>query len=274
MVDDVPETDAVGVGRSENLRNGGLSNTSSGIVDDALEGLFIVGIHSQTEVCEDVFDFLALIERQTAVDAVWHGLFAKGVLEDTALGIGAIEDGKVGILAAFSALDGTNGIGHHLGLFNVGVGVEHMELFTSGIFGEHVLLDLPAVLLDETISSLDDVLCGAIVLLQFEEPCSVVYLLEGEYVVNICSTETINALRIIAYDTDVMVLTSELPHDAVLRKVGVLILIYQHITETLLPLGKHIGMLLKEEIGVEENVVEVHSITLTTAVSVSLKDLS
>ena len=64
------------------------------------------------------------------------------------------------------------------------------------------------------------------------------------------------------------VLGSELFDDEMLGTVGVLILVDEHIAEILLVELKHIGMVAEEDVGLDQQVVEVHSSCLETAVPV------
>ena len=64
------------------------------------------------------------------------------------------------------------------------------------------------------------------------------------------------------------VLGSKLLDDEMLGTVGVLILIDQHIAEILLVEFKHIGMVAEEDVGIDQQVVEVHGSCLETAVPV------
>ena len=59
-----------------------------------------------------------------------------------------------------------------------------------------------------------------------------------------------------------------------LRKVGVLILIHQHIAEALFPFSQHIGMFFKQQIGIEQDVIKVHCIALSASVTIAQKHLS
>ena len=45
-----------------NLGNGGITDSSCRIVDDALEGLLIVRVGNQAEIGYHILDFLSLIE--------------------------------------------------------------------------------------------------------------------------------------------------------------------------------------------------------------------
>ena len=64
------------------------------------------------------------------------------------------------------------------------------------------------------------------------------------------------------------VLGSELFDDEMLGTVGVLVLIDEHIAEILLVELEHIGMVAEEDVGIDQQIVEVHGSCLETAVPV------
>ena len=122
LLDNLPQADVVQMCRFYDFSHGGITNTACRIVDDTPQCLLIAGIGHHTEVGNHVFDLLTLIETQSTVDAIRDAVFAHLFLEATALGIGAIEDGKVGILAALLPADATDVVAHDDGLLLVAVG--------------------------------------------------------------------------------------------------------------------------------------------------------
>ena len=92
---DGPETGAVLGSSAHELRDGRLADATGGIVDDALECLLVVGVDHDAEVGDDVLHLFALVERLPAVDPIGDALLPQRLLEDTRLGIGAIEHGKL-----------------------------------------------------------------------------------------------------------------------------------------------------------------------------------
>ena len=95
FLDDLPKANAIGLCSLNHLTNRRVANTSGWIVDDALEGLLIVRVGNQTEIGYHILDFLSLIERKTAIDTVRNIVFPHLFLKRTALGVSAIENGKV-----------------------------------------------------------------------------------------------------------------------------------------------------------------------------------
>ena len=65
----------------------------------------------------------------------------------------------------------------------------------------------------------------------------------------------------------------ELQHNAVLCKVGVLILVHQKVAELCLIACQHIGMVAKQQEGIEQQVVEVHGIGLPATLPVTAVDI-
>ena len=100
----LPQADAMPIGCLYDLTHRRISNTASGIVDDAPQGLLIVRIGHHTEVGYHVLDLLALVEAQTSIDAIGNTVLAHLFLKRAALRVSAIENGKVAILTSVLAL--------------------------------------------------------------------------------------------------------------------------------------------------------------------------
>ena len=152
-------------GTSGDLGYGCIADTTSRIVDDALESLLVIGIGDQTEIGNNVLDFLALIETHTAIDAIRNALFTKLLLEASALRIGAIENGEVGILTSILTLDALDILAHDERLLLIAIGWLVNQLLAHGILAKHIFLNLILVALDETVGSIHDILRTTIVLL-------------------------------------------------------------------------------------------------------------
>ena len=237
----------------------GIADAAGGIVDHALESLLVVEIAQQAEVGEDVFDFLALIERKTTVDAVGEVALAEHVLEGATLGVGAIEDGDLVEAHAFRAVQPRDDA-HHLGrLFLVSGGGHDTDFVAFFVFAEHHLFYLPLVVGDDTVGSTDDVLGGAIVLLELDGDGFWILAMEVEDVVNLRSAERVDALGIVAHYADVGVVAGEEGDNGVLRVVGVLVFVDKEILETLPIAPAYLFVVGKEEVGVEQEVVEIES---------------
>ena len=62
----------------------------------------------------------------------------------------------------------------------------------------------------------------------------------------------------VAHDADVAVLGGEQEHQLVLRPVGVLVLVDEHVAEALAVVLEHVGVLAEQADRVGQQVVEVH----------------
>ena len=105
MLDNGPKRYVMHIGRFYYLTNSGIANATRRIVDDAAQCLLIVWIRHDTKISDNILDFLALIERQSSVDAIRNTVLTHLFLERTTLCISTIKDGKV---AVFSTLLPTN----------------------------------------------------------------------------------------------------------------------------------------------------------------------
>ena len=260
-----PQTDVVFTRGGENLLQGGGADAACGVVHHAFEGFLVVEIGDQAEVGDDVLDLFALIERHATVDAVGDVVFAQGILERTALGVGAVENGDLIVGHFFATVQSTDRAGYFCGLFLVGGSGHHENLFAGIILTVHCFFDLFLVVADDAVGRAHNVLRRAVVLFQFHRDRFRILAVELENVVNVGSAERIDALRIVAHHADIVVFACELAHDGVLRVVRVLILIDQDIAKTLGVAAAGFLDTIKKQIGVEEQIVEVEGFGGATA---------
>ncbi len=111
---------------------------------------------------------------------------------------------------------------------------------------------------DHRVGHFHNVSGGAVVLLEAENLHIGVILFKIEDVLNIGTAKGVNTLRIIAHHADVATNRCQFPGNEVLRKVGILVLIHQHIMEFLLILVEHIEVVTEEHIGVEQQIIKIH----------------
>ena len=261
-------------GTSGDLGYGCIADTTSRIVDNALESLLVIGIGDQTEIGDDVLDFLALIETHTAIDAIRNALFTKLLLEAAALRIGAIENGEVGILTSILTLDALDILAHDERLLLIAIGRLVEQLFAHGILAKHIFLNLILVALDETVGSIHDILRTTIVLLQLEEFGTLQLTLESEDIVNIGTTETIDALRVITHGAHTVLLLTELHHDFHLHVVGILVLIDENKVEAVGVFLSNLLMVTEQLERKHQQVIEIHGIGLLATLHINVINLT
>ena len=98
------------------------------------------------------------------------------------------------------------------------------------------------VLLYQAVSRRDNVLRRAVVLLQLEKFALRIIVAEIQDVLDFGATERVDALRIVAHHANILVLLRQLFDNQILRIIGILILIDQNITETLLIFVENVGV--------------------------------
>ena len=270
LLDDTPQADTMRIGRLGNPTHRRVTNASCRIVDDATQGLLIVRIGHHTEVGNDILYLLALVEAQSSINPVGYAVLAHLLLKAAALGIRAVEDSEIGILPTFLATDTLDVVTHDDGFLLVAIGGLQRQPLTLLVRAEHILVDLSFVLAYQTVGSLHDELCRTVVLLQLIEPRALVLLLEVQDIVDVGPTETVDALRIVAYHTDVAVVTGQQQHYLLLGIVGVLILVHQHIAEARYVFLADVLMVTQHDISVHQQVVKVHGVGLPTALRVPI----
>ena len=165
----LPETRPVLMGTIGNLHHGSSTDATSRIIDDTLESLLIVRIGNETEIGDDILDFLTLIETQSTINTIWDTLLSEFLLEAAALGIGTIENGKLIISTIILSLDALDILRHYQSLLLVAVGRLILYLLSFIIFAEHLFLNLIAVMMNQTVSCLHDSLSRTVVLFQLKE---------------------------------------------------------------------------------------------------------
>ena len=150
--------------------------------------------------------------------------------------------------------------GHAGGLFFVRLGTEHRDGFAFAFGGIDLLGDLVLVVRNDAVGRFHNHARGAIVALELEDAGRGILLLEVENVGNVCAAEAIDALRIVAHHADVRGGVREERENAVLREVGVLVLVDENVAEACLVAFAHFGVVAEEEKRVEEQVVEVEGL--------------
>ena len=265
----------IGLGRLHDLHHrhalahGGVEHATEGggtdlvvtiDIDDALQRLVVATIDGYAEVSYRILDLLALVEAQAAVDAVRDTQLAHLVLKAAALGIGAVEDSYIFVIAPVEPMQTEYLPRHGTALLAVGTVACEVQAFAGFFLRVHLFVDLPFVLMDEAVGGIDDVLRGAVVSLELEESGAGVAVLEVEDILDGGSAEAVDALGIVAYDAHVVLRFGKESDDEVLGVIGVLVLIDEHMPEPLLVAAADVGVGFEQQDGVHEQIIEIHGI--------------
>ena len=134
----------------------------------------------------------------------------------------------------------------------------------------YTFLYLLAVVGNQAIGCIYNHLCRTVVLLQFEYPCTAVTFGKTKDIAYISSAERVYTLRIIAHHTNCLARLCQLPHNAPLSIVRVLILIDQDIAEAFGITFEDIGVLFEKTISINQQIVKVHSICQAATLAIPL----
>src|SRR5580692_145921 len=248
--------------------DGAFAEAAGGSVDYAQERDGVVGILYHFQVGDEVFDFGALVERESADHFVFQAVAAHGFFKQPRLRIGAIEHGGAWSLAAVFIL--LRGLAQ---IFGDVVGGE--KCFVLAVWGFVVADFGPAlargpkvfafaadVVGDHGGCSLQNVLGGAVVLFEADNLGLGKILLELENVANVSAAPGINRLIFVAHGADVVALAGQHAHEFVLRTVGVLIFVDEQILEAAVVIFAHGCRRLHQASGFEQQVVEIEGVGL------------
>ena len=166
-----------------------------------------------------------MIETQTTINAIWNTLSAHLFLERTALRIGSIENGEVAILTSLHGFDTFDFLTDNNGLLLIRISLFENEFFALVVAAKYIFVNLSTVMLNQTVGSLNDALCRTIILLKLEKFGFFVNRLEIENIINVGSSESVNALCVIAYNANAAVFACQLQNDALLHVIGILVLV-------------------------------------------------
>ena len=129
------------------------------------------------------------------------------------------------------------------------------------------------IFINQTIGGIHDSLSGAIVLLQFKNLCRAVIIFKLKDIIDICTPEGINTLRIVANHANTLMLFRQLFHNQVLRIVGILVLVHQNILKIPAVLVQNLWMITKKDIGLQQQIVEIHGVGLSASIGIHLINL-
>src|SRR5690606_7174253 len=86
---------------------------------------------------------------------------------------------------------------------------------------------------------------GAVVPLQADDLRAGKIFFKAENVIHLRAAPAIDGLVIITHAADIFMLLRQQAQPEILRDIGVLIFVHQHIFKTVLPLGEYLGVALK-----------------------------
>ena len=110
---------------------------------------------------------------------------------------------------------------------------------------------------DDRVRGRQDVGGGAVVLLKLHHPCTGEVLVEVEDVAHVGAAPAVDGLVVVAHHADVLPLPAEQAQEPVLRGVGVLELVDEHVAEAGRPARQQLGVPLEQLGGAQQQISEV-----------------
>jgi len=125
-------------------------------------------------------------------------------------------------------------ISNDIPFFHITICLKYTDSFPFLLFGKYGFTYLALILFYQAVGSTNNGLCGTIVLLQLENFRIRICLRKVKDIINIRSTKRVNALCIIANNTNMLIFFRQLQNNAMLRIISILILINEYISELVL----------------------------------------
>ena len=242
----------------------GLADAAARRVDDALGRDVVGGVDHQRKVGHDVADLGAVEESRAADDAVRNAGAQQHIFKHARLGVGAVKHRHLVVGQPLLALL-LDLAGDPAALVTLVGGHVHVDLLAVLLVGEQLLHLAMLVVRDDGVGRGQNVAHAAVVLFQLHRGALRIVLLELQDVADIGAAPAVNGLVVVAYHHDVAVLLGQKARDLVLRMVGVLILVDHDVAEAQLIGLEHVGMVLQQQVRVQQQVVEIEGVGLLQA---------
>ena len=201
-------------------------------------------------------------------------MIAKSLFKHAALRIGAIEQSHIFIAHSLTAHQPTYFTGHLLSLILVAMCGENTKFLSHFFLRIYCFFNLIGITSDDAVGCIHNVLRRTIVALQLYNTGTGILCGKLQNVVDVRTTKSIDALRIISHHTNGRIRTGELPNDGMLCRIGVLILIHQDILKALAIMFTHLRLLAKQEISVEQQIIEIHGVGLVATLAIGCIDVA
>ena len=137
-----------------------------------------------------------------------------------------------------------------------------------------MLLHAFRVTYDHRVGRIDNRTRRTVVLFQFEDHRRGIILLERKDILDFGPAERVDRLRVVAHDADLRVRLRQAADNRILGIIGVLILVDEDVFELLLIAGQHVGAVAQQDVGLQQQIVEVHRAVTLAALAVDVVDVA
>lgn len=184
---------------------------------------------NQHQVGEHILHFCSVKEPGAADDAIRECVSSEGLLQHIGLGIGPVEDGKISEIPCSLLLQNLPGDKFCFPVF-VDSFVEQ-DVIPDRIIRPEVFPLSSDVVGNDSIGCAQNGFGGAVILFQTDDAGAFILIFKTQNVFNGGAAELVNALVVVADDTDIFILPGQQGGKKVLKVVGVLVFVDQDIAE-------------------------------------------
>ena len=226
---------------------------------------------NEAQVGEHVLDLAPLVEARAAHEPVRQALGDEALLDRAGLGVRAVHHGHVAETDAGRAREPLHLRGDERGLFLLVVGLVDDDRVPLPLLGPEVLVLALGVVGDDLLGAVEDRLGRAVVLLQLDDGCLCVVLLEVEDVADVGGAPGVDRLVRVADDADVRVgRRRELAGEHVLGDVRVLELVHEDVGVAVAVALADLLVVAQQLHRADDDVVEVEGVVLVQELGVAL----
>jgi len=161
-------------------------------------------------------------------------------------------------------------LGHVICLLVLVLGRKQGYQGTARIFCPQSFLLPPIIMADNFIGSFQNVPGRTIILFQPDNLGLRIIPFKIQDILDICSPEAVHRLVIITHHTNVPVPFRKEPDQPVLSMIGILVLIHEDILKLIAVSLQYIAVIAEQDIGIHQQVVEIHAVPGTQPVLVAL----
>ena len=183
-------------------------------------------IHHKLEISHHVPYLRPVEEGVAGVDHVRDIALAQGLLDGARLRIGPIEHGKILILGTVLAHAVNDAAGDQDSLLLLVVRADKPYLLPFFAYGVALFRDAVLVPGYQRIGRTDYHLGGTVVALQPENLAFRIILAETQDILDLGPSESIDGLRVVTHDADVVVRFRQALEDQILSEVRILVLVH------------------------------------------------
>ena len=219
----------------------GIAHSPLGHVQHTLGRYLVDRVGGQPQVSHGITDLATVVEAPATHHLVRHPHGDQLFLHGPALGVGPVEDRHVGPRAT-PVVHAAELAHRPAGLVVLVVGPEPDDGVAAAGVGPQLLWHAAEVLRDDSVGGVQNRLGRPVVLVQNDDRGIRERPLEFEDVAYVGAPEPVNRLVAVTHHADVAMPGSQQHDQLVLHNVGVLVLVDQHVLETLLVFLEYVGI--------------------------------